>query len=108
MNQKISRARKRKNMEEHIKAWRLEDISQAKYCIKHKLKTKSFAYYKGRMEKQKNIPVKFVPVSISRPQKTYAVSPLKLTIDNRFTVEIGNENFNTEALKTLIKILGEV
>lgn len=89
----------------HLKSWEQSGMVQAEYCRVHKLKPKSFTYWKGKYYKkdvsQTVVPVDFFKVINNRPE----YSSLKLTVKKEFEIEV-NDGFNPVTLKQLINVLG--
>jgi len=93
------RTKKQKYWQRHIEQWSQSGLSQAAYCREHKLKIKSFTYFKSRLKK--NLPVQFVQVHVEPVQ---APLFLKLNIGSSFQVEIPDE-FSQETLTQVLQVL---
>lgn len=101
------REQKRKFWREHIASWQETDISQAEYCRRNGLKSKSFTYWKKRQGQTKVNPVSFVPVPLAPAmavgQKNGGAS-LCLVLGDRYRVEVGDD-FSVSTLQRLVHVL---
>jgi len=89
----------------HLKSWEQSDMLQAEYCRVHKLKPKSFTYWKGKYYK-KDVPQAIVPINFLREINSKPeYSALKLIVKKEFEIEV-NDGFNPVTLKQLISVLG--
>ena len=115
MQEELQR-RKRELRRRHIEQWSRSGSTQAEYCRRHKLSTKSFTYWKGRfrelgivdMTTRQKEPVRFVPVEV-RPEAELATdnSPeLVLQMDG-YRIEI-REGFNPAALGKVLRTIQEL
>jgi hypothetical protein len=95
--------KKQRYWRRYIEQWSQSELSQAAYCREHKLKIKSFIYFKSRLKK-KNLPVQFVQVPVEPVQ---APSFLKLNIGPSFQVEIP-DGFSQGTLTQILQVLGGV
>ena len=105
-------SRKERNLEKariwsgHIEAWKSSGLSQVEYCREKNLSRHRFTYWNSKLRKKD--AVTFLPIlgsalcsqGLGRDQ-----APIKLIIDNRYRVEIG-EGFSPATLSTLIRTLG--
>ena len=104
---------KERNMEKqrvwtsHIEAWKSSGLSQVEYCRQNDVSRVQFTYWKCKLDK-KTDPVTFVPVlekALLSPEGTLNhQAPIKLIIDRRYQVEIG-DGFSPVTLSTLIRTL---
>jgi hypothetical protein len=91
----------------HIEGWKSSNLSQVEYCRQKDLSRPQFTYWKCKLRKKAD-PVSFVPVlgtSFRSQIHRNHSAPLKLIIDNRYQIEIG-EGFSPDTLSTLIRTLG--
>lgn len=54
----------------HVKSWRDSDLTQAAYCRRHALNTKTFAAWLKRCNTSampSNLPLTLVPVTVTQP-----------------------------------------
>ena len=92
----------------HIQAWQDSGLSQRAYCKKKNLSEYRFSKWKSRLAKNDNVASRFVRV----PLTTGLPVPIKAGVlhvhcPNGFRVDI-NEEFDSELLKKLLTVLGEV
>ena len=92
----------------HIEAWKSSGLSQVEYCRQNDLSRVQFTYWKCKQDKKAD-PVTFVPVlgkALLSPEGSLDHQvPIKLIIDNRYKIEVG-EGFSPNTLSTLIRTLG--
>jgi len=97
---------KRRTWTAHIEAWKNSDLSQVEYCREKSLSRHQFTYWNCKLRKKD--PVTFVPI-LGTPLRCQDPAPnqapIKLIIDSRYQVEIG-EGFSPVTLSTLIRTLG--
>ena len=89
----------------HLEEWRKSGSTQAEYCRRHSLSTKSFTYWKRRLREK---PVTFVPVQV-KPEAQITgnnTSGLVLCKDG-YRIEI-KEGFNPEALGQVLRTIGGI
>jgi hypothetical protein len=106
-NRKERNREKRRAWAAHIEAWKSSNLSQVEYCRQKDLSRPQFTYWKCKLRKKAD-PVSFVPILgasfRSQIQRNHS-APIKLIIDNRYQIEIG-EGFSPDTLSTLIRTLG--
>ena len=95
--------KKQRYWQRYIEQWSQSELSQAAYCREHKLKIKSFTYFKSRLKK-KNLPVQFVQVPIEHVR---VPSCLKLNIGSSFQIDIP-DGFSQNTLTQVLQVLGGV
>jgi len=95
--------KKQRYWQRYIELWSQSELSQAAYCREHKLKIKSFTYFKSRLKK-KNLPVQFVQVPIEHVR---VPSCLKLNIGSSFQIDIP-DGFSQNTLTQVLQVLGGV
>ena len=92
---------------EHITSWEKTEMSQAEYCRRYGLSSKSFTYWKKRQGQTKVNPVSFVPVplapAIDVGNKIGSAS-LCIVLDERYRVEVGDD-FSPLTLQRLVHVL---
>jgi hypothetical protein len=80
----------------HITSWEKTDISQAEYCRRNGLSSRSFAYWKKRQDYAKVNSVSFVPVPLSPPMDVgtkVGRASLCIVLDDRYRIEVGDGFF---------------
>jgi hypothetical protein len=107
---------KREFWRRHIEQWSRSGSTQAEYCRRHKLSTKSFTYWKGRfrelsilnMTTRQKEPVRFVPVEV-RPEAELAAdnSPGLVLHRDGYRIEI-REGFNPAVLGKVLRTIQEL
>ena len=95
--------KKQRYWQRYIDQWSQSGLSQAAYCREHKLKIKSFTYFKSRLKK-KNLPVQFVQVPVESVRVPYF---LKLNIGSSFQIDIP-DGFSQNTLTQVLQVLGGV
>jgi len=100
--------KKKRLWQAHINAWERSGFSQNEYCRRNKLKPNQFCYWKKKMSGYQDEAVKFVPVTMHRPEVTecpdHADSGLTISFD-KITIRLKND-FNPSALTEAIRALG--
>jgi len=96
------RTKKQKHWQRHIEQWSQSGLSQAAYCREHKLKSKSFTYFKSRLKK--NLPVQFVQVPV---EPVRVPSFVKLNVGSSFQIEIP-DGFLQNTLTQVLQVLRNV
>jgi len=102
--------RKREYWFSHIDKWEKSGLTQSEYCREHGLIYSRFIYWKVRWDKTLKEP-SFVPVPLELPEfpvfsgsNTGCSSSLRLTVRNRYQIEIGDA-FRAETLARLLHLL---
>ncbi len=95
--------KKQRYWQRYIDQWSQSGLSQAAYCREHKLKIKSFTYFKSRLKK-KNLPVQFVQVPV---EPVRVASFVKLNVGSSFQIEIP-DGFSQNTLTQVLQVLGGV
>jgi len=95
--------KKQRCWQRYIEQWLQSGLSQAAYCREHKLKIKSFTYFKSRLKK-KNLPVQFVQVPV---EPVRVPSFVKLNVGSSFQIEIP-DGFSQNTLIQVLQVLGSV
>jgi len=104
---------KREFWRRHIEQWRRSGSTQAEYCRRHKLSTKSFTYWKGRhrepdkleMSTGQKEPVRFVAVEVRAESELAADNPPGLVLHrDGYRIEI-REGFNPGALGEVLRTI---
>ncbi|MDL1969043.1 MAG: hypothetical protein LWW97_11035 [Deltaproteobacteria bacterium] len=91
---KQTQEQKRTFWQRHITSWEKTDISQAEYCQRNGLSSRSFGYWEKRQNNAKVNPVLFVPVPLVPSMDVGAKvgrAPLCIVIDNRYRIEVGDD-----------------
>jgi hypothetical protein len=97
---------KRVMWKRHMEAWSRSESSQADYCRRHKLSTKSFTYWKRRF-RQKSA-VSFVPVQVKPETQIIAnISSGLVLCKDGYRIEI-KEGFKPEVLGKVLRTLREL
>lgn len=105
-SRKLLLKKKRKFWQTHVEAWTTSGMSQTEYCRQNNLSIKSFGYWK-RKRKKSNSEVTFYPVpsnAIKILKKEKSSFSLRVVLDDRFKIEIGNE-FSSSTLGRLVQAL---
>ena len=92
-----------------IDEWKSSGLSQSEYCRQKELSKCQFTYWKCKLVKKAD-PVRFVPVlgkSVRSQIPLNNQAPIKLIIDSRYQIEIG-DGFSPDTLLTLILSLGRL
>lgn len=98
---------KRAFWKNHFENWKSSGQTQAAYCRQNNLKSRALTYWKKKFQNKKPesqlVPVNLqAPIQVMREKET---SPaLKLSVKNRFEVEIG-DNFSPVVLEKLLRVL---
>lgn len=90
----------------HIETWGKSNLTQAEYCRRNQLASKSFTYWKGKLKKEKTSS-RFLPVPLKTmpfPIKEKRAHDLTLVFDDKFKIEVGDE-FNASTLVRLVHAL---
>ena len=97
----------------HLEEWKNSGLSQAEYCRRKNLKSTRFTYWKLKFSSQAS-DVELVQVStdsIPSPQSFPVFnnngSPLRLTVNCRFVIEIP-DSFSPGTLRQVLRTLQEV
>ena len=101
---------KRTFWQTHITSWGKTDISQAEYCRRNGLSSRSFGYWKKRQDSVKVNPVSFIPVPLAAPMDVGAKvgrAPLCIAIDDRYRIEVGDD-FSPLTLQRLLHTLERI
>jgi len=80
----------------HITSWEKTDISQAEYCRRNGLSSRSFAYWKKRQGCAKVNSVSFVPVPLAPPMDVgtqVGRASLCIVLDDQYRIEVGDGFF---------------
>lgn len=101
---------KRKFWKKHIASWQETEISQAEYCRRNGLKTKSFTYWKKKHKPIKDDCVSFVPVPLTPAidvSNNIGRGSLCLLLDERYRIEVGDD-FSEFTLQRLLHVLERI
>ncbi len=97
---------KQKYWKRHIEECSRKGSSQAEYCRRHKLSTKSFTYWKRRFRQQETDS--FIPVQIKPEIHIPANNATALVLcKEEYRIEI-KEGFNPEVLGEVLRTLKDV
>jgi len=91
----------------HITSWKKTDISQAEYCRRNGLSSRSFGYWKKRQDCAKVNSVSFIPVPLAQPIDVSAKvgrAPFCILLDDRYRIEVGDD-FSPLTLQRLMHTL---
>ena len=97
---------KQRKWSSHIEAWKNSNLSQVEYCRQKDLSRHQFTYWNCKLRKKD--AVTFVPIlgsSMRSQELGHNQAPIKLIIDSRYQIEIG-EGFCPVTLSSLIRTLG--
>jgi len=94
----------------HLETWKDSGLSQAEYCRQKELKSRIFTYWKLKLSSQDS-PVELVQVCTesipSIPRFNHSGSPLRLTVNCRFAIDIP-DGFSQSTLLQVLQTLQEV
>jgi hypothetical protein len=91
----------------HITSWGEAGISQAEYCRRNGLSSKSFTYWKRKQKSAKVNSVSFVPVPLSPTMDVDTKgrrAPLCIVLDDSYRIEVGDD-FSPLTLQRLVHAL---
>ena len=94
---------KRKFWQAHIKAWKDSNLSQAEYCRRQGLKNHRLCYWVNKKSAKSDHPLALIEIPIQK-MPVRNDTALKLTIDNRYQVEIA-DHFLPATLEQILQIL---
>ncbi len=97
---------KRKFWQDHVKAWKGSGLSQAEYCRKQELKAHKLCYWVNKKSAKSDRPLALVEVPTQKIP-VYSGAPLKLSIDDRYQVEIA-DHFSQTTLEQVLQILRRI
>ena len=90
----------------HLEEWRKSGGTQAEYCRRHMLSTKSFTYWKRRFKQKQS--VSFVPVQVKAEPPVSADNSSALVLwKEGYRIEI-KEGFKSEVLGKVLRTLREL
>ncbi|MBF0257437.1 MAG: IS66 family insertion sequence element accessory protein TnpB [Desulfamplus sp.] len=108
-----TREQRSKFWQSHLEIWKDSGLSQAEYCRQKQLKSRIFTYWKLKLSSQDS-PVKFIQVCAesvppipSAPVFNNSGSPLRLTVNCRFAIDIP-DGFSPATLQQVLRTLQEV
>ena len=108
---KESSKQKRQYWQTQIDAWNQSGKSQTGYCRSRELKIKTFSYWLRKLRREKAESVNFVELPTEKLFSCHQAenrSPdLKLIVDNRFSIEVG-DGFNPGTLKQVIETIRQL
>ena len=91
---------------QQIKKWKTSGLSQAKFCLKHKLILSTFQYWKYKLNRE-NKPNSLLPVTIKPDidkKSPSDSSGISVCIKQRFIVQL-EKRFCEDTLSRLIDVL---
>jgi hypothetical protein len=91
----------------HITSWEKTHISQAEYCRRNGLSSRSFGYWKKKQDNAKVNSVSFVSVPLAPPMDVgtkVGRAPLCIVLDDRYRIEVGDD-FSPLTLQRLVHAL---
>lgn len=101
--QRATRGEKERYWQKHLSEWRESSLSQAEYCRVNNLSRRCFGYYKTKQRKKTSV-VSFMPLQAIVPAKDVTVSTLKVILDDRFKIEVG-DGFTPATLEKIVQTL---
>ena len=99
---------KQRNWASHIEGWKSSGLSQVEFCRQNDLSRVQFTYWKRKLLKKSDSVTFFQVLGKSLGSEGLLVNhqaPLKLIIDSRYKIEIG-DGFSPATLSVLIRTLG--
>ncbi len=102
----VEREGKQQRWGDHILTWRKSGLTQAEYCRRNQLSTKSFTYWKSKTRRP-DPPMKLVPVPVRPVIKDRESAALVLVLENRYRVEVG-DGFNPATFEKVVQVLARL
>ena len=102
--------RRRDFWHSHVNAWRSSKLTQKEYCHQHKLNVSSLSCWKKKLSQKSMGITKFVSVPLTPtvlPEKSITQSSLQMTVNKRFTIDIGDD-FLPQTLRRLVHTLEDL
>jgi len=100
----VGREAKRRFWADRIREWKLSGLSQAEYCRKHRIRTRSFGYWKRKLtESELSTSLVEIP-GFDGTQILSRANPLFLIIGGRYRIEL-ERGFDPDALDQLLGVL---
>ncbi len=98
---------RRKTWKKHLQACKDSGLTQKEYCRINNIAQNTFLYWKKQLGGQQSKSVSLVPLQIKSDFLKFKSSPLCLTIDDRYKIEM-NKGFDPETLFQVLTILKQV
>lgn len=99
----VTRREKEQYWQKHLSEWRQSGLSQAEYCRVNHLSWRSFGYHKNKHRKKAPI-VSFMPVQTIVQAQHEPSSTLKVILNDRFKIEVG-DGFIPATLEKIVRTL---
>ena len=106
-SREILLAEKRKAWERHLHSWKKSGLTQKEYCRINNLTHHTFHYWKKKFYKEHFASVSLIPLQIKPEFSKYHSSPLSLTIDDRYKIDM-DKGFDPETLFQVLTVLKQV
>ncbi len=98
---------RRKTWKKHLQACKDSGLTQKEYCRINNIAQNTFLYWKKQLGGQQSTSVSLVPLQIKSDVLKFQHSPLCLTIDDRYKIEM-NKGFDPETLFQVLTVLKQV
>ncbi len=98
---------RRKTWKKHLQACKESGLTQKEYCRINNIPQNTFLYWKKQLGGQQSTSVSLVPLQIKSDFLKFQPSPLCLTIDDRYKIEM-NKGFDPETLYQVLTVLKQV
>jgi hypothetical protein len=95
--------RKQAHWRKHIEQWQGSSLTQAEYCRRNNLKTRTFTYWKRRLKAATN-EIRFVPVPIEPPRLEKPNPRIKISVNDHYRIEVP-DGFNPDTLEQILRVL---
>jgi len=97
---------KRKFWQAHVKAWKDSNLSQVEYCRRQGLKTHRLCYWVNKKSAKPDHPLALVEIPMPK-MTARSDAVFKLTIDNRYQLEITN-HFSPATMEQILLVLRRI
>jgi hypothetical protein len=98
---------RRKTWKKHLQACKDSGLTQKEYCHINNIPQNTFLYWKKQLGGQQSTSVSLVPLQIKSEFLKLQSSPLCLTIDDRYKIDM-NKGFDPETLFQVLTVLKQV
>ena len=98
---------KQKAWKKHLQTCKESGLTQKEYCRINNLAQNTFLYWKKKFGGQQSASVSLVPLQIKSDFLKFNYSPLCLTIDDRYKIEM-NKGFDPETLFQVLAVIKQL
>jgi len=116
-SKEVERERKQQYWGDHLHTWRKSGLTQAEYCRRNQLSTKSFTYWKSKTRRvdrsacgspaPADPPMKFVPVPVRPMAAGPGSAKLVVVFQDRYRVEVA-DGFNPATFEKVVQVLARL